>query len=101
MTRSPAPFSTGWLSPVSMASLTLLSPFSTTPSAAILLPGFSKIRSPRCSWLVGISLPLSARMAVSGFSSISFVMAPLVFCTLRASRNLPSMMRVSTTAADS
>ena len=35
------------------------------------------------------------------FSSISFVMAPLVFCTLRASRNLPSMMRVSTTAADS
>ena len=101
MTSLSTAFSTGRLSPVSMASLTLLSPWVTVPSAGTRAPGFTSTTSPTFSWLVGTSRPVSARMAVSGDSCIRAVMAPLVFCIFRLSRNLPRDTRVSTTAADS
>ena len=101
MTSLPAVFSTGKLSPVSMASLTLLSPWVTVPSAGTRAPGFTSTTSPTFSVPVGTSRPESARMAVSGERRMSAVMAPLVFCTFRRSRNFPRDTRVSTTAADS
>ena len=101
MTSLPGAFSTGRLSPVSMASLTLLSPWVTVPSAGTRAPGFTSTTSPTFNWLVGTSRPESARMAVSGESCIRAVMAPLVFCMFRLSRNLPRETRVSTTAEDS
>ena len=84
-----------------MASLTLLSPWVTVPSAGTRAPGFTSTTSPTFSAPVGTSRPVSARMAVSGDSFIRAVMAPLVFCIFRLSRNLPRDTRVSTTAADS
>ena len=101
MTSLPAVFSTGRLSPVSMASLTLLSPFVTTPSSGIRAPGFTSSTSPAFTEAVGTSLPLSARMAVSGARRIRDVMALLVFFIFRLSMNLPRETSVSTTAADS
>ena len=89
------------LSPVSMASLTLLSPWVTVPSAGMRAPGFTSTRSPVLSWLVGISRPESARMAVSGASRIRAVMALFVFFMFRLSMNFPSDTSVSTTAEDS
>ena len=84
-----------------MASLTLLSPFVTTPSTGTRWPGFTNTVSPVFRLSVGTSRPESARMAVSGASRIRAVMAPFVFCIFRLSRNLPRDTRVSTTAADS
>ena len=101
MTSLHSVFSTGRLSPVSMASLTLLSPFVTTPSSGIRAPGFTSSTSPAFTDAVGTSLPLSARRAVSGASRMRAVIALLVFRILRLPMNLPSDTSVSTTAEDS
>ena len=101
MTSLPSAFSTGRLSPVSMASLTLLSPFTTTPSSGIRAPGFTSSTSPALTEDGGTSLPLSARRAVSGVSRMRAVMALLVFFMFRLSMNFPSDTSVSTTAEDS
>ena len=101
MTSLPTHFSTGRLSPVSMASLTLLSPSVTTPSTGTRWPGFTSTMSPVFRLSVGTSRPESDRMAVSGARRIRAVIAPFVFCMFRLSRNLPRDTRVSTTAADS
>ena len=101
ITSLPSAFSTGRLSPVSMASLTLLSPFVTTPSSGIRAPGFTSSTSPAFTEAVGTSRPLSASRAVSGASRIRAVMALLVFFMFRLSMNFPRDTSVSTTAADS
>ena len=77
----PAAFSTGILSPVSIASLTLPSPFVTIPSRGIFAPDFTRTKSPTLMVSVGTSHCLSSRIsiAVSGVSSISFVIALFVF----------------------
>ena len=55
MTAVPFPFSTGLLSPVSIASLTLVCPSTITPSVGIFSPGFTRTRSPRISLVTGTS----------------------------------------------
>ena len=49
ITLSSTRLATGRLSPVSMASLTSLSPDKTVPSTGITSPGFTTIISPRCN----------------------------------------------------
>src|SRR5712692_5643123 len=53
ITASPSPRSTGWLSPVSSAWLTVVRPSTTTPSVGIRSPGFTITLSPRVSVLTG------------------------------------------------
>ena len=103
VTLSPMVFSTGRLSPVSMDSSTLLDPSTRTPSTGKLSPGRTTTSSPTKTWLASISTsrPLRITRAFLGESAISFWIASEVLPVARASMNLPSVMSVSTTAADS
>ena len=100
ITLLPVLFSTGMLSPVSMASFTLLIPSVTTPSSGTLAPGFTIIVSPTATSPVGTvsSLPSLKTTAVSGESSISFLIADSVFFWLLSSNCLPRDTSVITTA---
>ncbi len=102
-TLSPAPFSTGTLSPVMAASSTLELPSSTVPSTGIRLPGFTRNTSPSRSSSVGTSTscPSTSSTAVFGDRSISFVIASLVFPLERPSRYFPTVIRVRIIPADS
>ena len=55
ITSAPLPFSTGLLSPVSMASFTDVWPSMTTPSVGIFSPGFTSTRTPRRSSVTDMS----------------------------------------------
>ena len=67
-TSSPAFLSTGTLSPVSAASLTALSPSSTTPSVGMLSPGRTTKTSPTLTCSIGttLSMPYAQSVAVLG-----------------------------------
>ena len=88
MTASPGPFSTGMLSPVSIASSTAERPATTTPSTGTLSPGRTRSRSPAATWSSGTSpsSPSRTTRAVFGASPRSFLMAALVCPLARASR---------------
>jgi len=103
VTLSPMVFSTGRLSPVSMDSSTVVDPFTSTPSTGKLSPGRTTTSSPTNTWLASISTscPLRMTRALLGESAISFWIASEVLPVARASMNLPNVMSVNTTAADS
>ena len=104
VTSLPGALSTGRLSPVSMDSSTPPSPSSTSPSSGTRSPGRTSTTSPGRRISVGTSVrlpPSPFSRAVSGVSSMSFLMAPVVLCLLEASMCFPSETSVTTTAADS
>ena len=103
VTRLPSVFSIGRLSPVSIDSSALLSPFIILPSSGMLSPGFTITVSPTATSFVGtvISLPSRSTRAVSGDKRISFSTADAVLRLLCSSSCLPRATRVITTATDS
>ena len=84
-------------------SSTELSPLITTQSVGIFAPGFiitiSSILSSEV--LTVISVSFSKTTAVSGDKDISFLIVSFVFSLFLFSKNFPSIIKVSTTAADS
>ena len=88
---SPGPLSTGFDSPVIMASLTLLRPSTTSPSMGTFSPGRTSKRSPTCTSEVGTSFtpPSTMRLAVGGISLTSSCSAPAVPRTARISSQWP------------
>ena len=103
VTRSPASLSTGKLSPVRADSSTADVPLKMTPSMGMPLPGLTCTISPGRTWDVGISTTAYSRStkATAGARSISCRTASPVFALLRASRNLPTVIRVRIVADDS
>jgi hypothetical protein len=104
MTRSPAPFSTGMDSPVTMDSSTALRPSSTAPSTGTPSPGRTRNRSPTCTSasVISSSSPFSLRRrAVLGARFSSARMAPPVCSRARNSSTCPSSTRTVMTAAAS
>ena len=92
VTRSPAPFSTGTGSPVTIDSSTALRPSRTAPSTGTRSPGRTRRRSPTPTRSSGTSSsrPSSRRTrAVAGASPSSARMAPLVRLRARSSRTWP------------
>jgi len=94
MTPSPGRFSTGFDSPVSIASLTLVAPSITTPSTGTFSPGRTRTRSPGVSRSTGTSSvpPSLTRCASDGMtltSSSSALDAPR---TERISTQCPRSM---------
>ena len=73
------------------------------PSAGILPPGLIMTRSPdtRSSTGISPSIPILSTMAVFGVRSISFFIASEVLPLALDSRNLPKVINVSITPADS
>ncbi len=104
ITRSPAAFSTGIGSPVTIDSSTALEPSSTTPSTGTFSPGRTRSRSPARTWSRGTSssLPSSpTRRAVLGARPSSARMAAPVRLRALSSSTCPSSTRVVITAAAS
>jgi len=99
-TRSPACLPTGMLSPVSIASLTLDWPSTTSPSTGTFSPGRTRKTSPGISAPTGSSIhsPSRSTRAVFGCSRISASMASDVRALARASSSLPSSTSVITAA---
>jgi len=102
-TLSPAFFSTGMLSPVSIDSSIDELPNMIVPSTGIDCPGLTIIISPFNTSSTGISLsiPFLSTNAVFGDKSISFLMASEVLPFALASKYLPNVIKAKTTAADS
>jgi len=103
ITSSPAPLDTGFDSPVSRDSLTLLVPSTTSPSAGTFSPGFTTSRSPTSSASSGTSSiePSSLRRCASaGISSASFSSAREALITDRISIQWPTSI-MSTSVASS
>jgi hypothetical protein len=102
-TLSPAAFSTGTLSPVSIDSSTADWPLSTFPSTGIFSPGRTSTRSPTTTDSIGTSCSVPSRMtrAVLACIPMSRLMAALVRPVARASKYLPSRIRTMMTAAAS
>ena len=97
ITRSPAPFSTGIDSPVSIDSSTALSPERISPSTGMRSPGRTSSTSPGTTWPTGTSISAFAAdhaRTVGGCSSTSARNAVDVRRFARASSTLP----VSTSA---
>jgi hypothetical protein len=104
VTGSPAVFSTGMGSPVSMASSTELRPSTTTPSTGTLSPGRTRRRSPgfTCSSGTSCSRPSGpTRRAVGGARPSRALIALLVRPRARSSSTWPSRTSVVMTAAAS
>ena len=101
--RSPGTLSTGMLSPVIADSSTAAAPSVSTPSAGMACPDLTTAISPLSSSSIGIatSAPSRSTTAVRGARSIRRVMASDVRRLARASKNLPSVMRVRIIPADS
>ena len=101
VTGSPAFFSTGMLSPVSMDSSTEVYPSTTSPSTGTFPPGLTRTRSPTSTSAIGISVsaPSWITSAVFGARPMSFLMACEVLPLDTVSRVLPSRMRAMMTAA--
>jgi hypothetical protein len=107
ITSSPGPLSTGRLSPVTRLSSTADCPLSTTPSTGIFSPGRTMTTSLTSTWSMGSSIslwPVSDRRttrAVLACKESSLRIASPAWVLARASRYLPTMIRVMITAADS
>ena len=103
VTLSPACFSTGIGSPVMADSSTLVVPESTTPSAGMRSPGRTMTSSPATSSSAGMtcSTPPRTTHACFGARSMSFSSALLVCPFARASRYLPTVIKVTIMPADS
>ena len=104
MTLSPAAFSTGIGSPVSMASSTELDPSTTVPSTGTFSPGRIRSRSPGRTRSRGTSssLPSSlSLLAVLGARPNRALIAALVCPRAFSSRTCPRSTRVTITAAAS
>ena len=103
LTLSPAPLSTGRLSPVSAASSTALSPAMTSPSTGMLSPGFTIKVSPFTTSSASIvtSTPSRSTCALFGARSIRLLTAFVVFPLLYASSIFPTVIKVRIIAADS
>ena len=104
ISRSPAVFSTGMGSPVTMDSSTELLPSSTAPSTGIFSPGRTRRVSPglTCSRGISSSVPLSRTMrAVLGASPNNILMAALVRLRARSSSTCPNNTSAVMTAAAS
>src|SRR5512143_1261984 len=102
-TGSPGRFGTGWLSPVSIDSLTADSPLSTRPSTGTVAPARTMNTSPACTCESGTSLtsPSRSRSTVGGCSESRWRIAFAVRAFARPSSSLPSSTSVMTTAAAS
>ncbi len=103
LTSAPEDLKVGTGSPVSMLSLTQLSPSRTVPSTEIRSPGRTWITSPSTMFSIAIStgsLPRTT-VAVAGRSAIKRVIALPVRPFARASIHRPARMRVMITAAAS
>ncbi len=104
ITPSPAPFSTGIGSPVTIDSSTALAPSSTTPSTGTFSPGRTRRRSPARTFSSGTSSspPSSpSRRAVGGARSSRARIAAPVRSRARSSSTWPSRTRAVITAAAS
>ena len=102
-TGSPAPLSTGMLSPVRADSFTALVPSTTTPSTGMVSPGRTTKRASFSTWSMGTvtSFPSRRRVAVLGASCMRPLRASVVFPLEWASRSFPTVIRVRIMAADS
>ena len=100
-TRLPGCFAAGTDSPVRIASLMFVLPSSTTPSSGIRSPGRTLICSPTSTSLLRTinSVPLCTTRAVSGWRSISFLMALEVRTFAVASMYRPAVTRTSVVVA--
>ena len=103
VTCEPTVFSTGIGSPVMALSSTDAAPSTTMPSTGMDSPARTMTRSPTRTCSVGMvcSTPSRTTVAVLGARSMSAVMAPVVRPLARASKNLPSVMRVRIMPAES
>ena len=103
MTSSPACFTAGMGSPVSMLSSTALEPSTRTPSTGTLSPGRTRRRSPGTTIArsTSSSTPFAMRRAVVAWSPTRRRMAPVVRPLALASIHLPSRMRPRITVAES
>ena len=104
MSRSPAVFSTGMGSPVTIDSSTALLPSTTAPSTGTFSPGRTRSRSPTCTSSSGTSPsdPSScSRRAVFGARPSRDLMALDVWLRARSSSTCPSSTSVMMTAAAS
>ncbi len=103
-TWSPAVFSTGIGSPVSIDSSTALRPSRTAPSTGTFSPGRTRRRSPSATSASGTSRsapPASTRRASGGARSSKARSAPEVRLLARSSSTCPRRTRVVITAAGS
>ncbi len=103
MTAEPGSLCTGRLSPVTIDSSTSLSPSSTTPSAAIFVPGRTSNRSPTTTSSVGISTasPSRTTRAAAGARSSSARIASLAPPRARISNQWPNRTKAAKTVAAS
>ncbi len=103
VTCDPIAFSTGTDSPVMADSSTNAVPSTTTPSTGIDSPARTTTRSPTCTCSVGTvtSAPSRTTVAVLGARSMRAVIASVVRPLARASKYLPSVMRVRIMPAES
>ena len=104
VTVSPATFSTGTGSPVSIDSSTALLPSMTVPSIGTLSPGRTRSTSPTftdASGTVSVLPPGPTRRAVFGARSRRARMAPPVRSRARSSSTCPSSTSATITAAAS
>jgi hypothetical protein len=103
-TRSPACFSTGMGSPLTIDSSTALAPSRTMPSTGTFSPGRTRSRSPTATTSRGTSSsdPSSLTLrAVFGARPRSFLMAALVAPRALSSSTCPRRIKVTMTAAAS
>ncbi len=103
VTSEPGCLWTGRLSPVTIDSSTSDSPFSTTPSTAIVEPGRTTSRSPVTTSAVRTSIGPPSRMtvAVSGASSSRVWIASLAPLRARISNQCPRSTKAARSAAAS
>ncbi len=104
ITLSPAVFSTGIGSPVSIDSSTLERPSMTTPSTGTVSPGRTRSRSPTCTCVNGMSssVPSAAiRRAVFGARRSSALIAADVLERALSSSSCPSKVSETMMAAAS
>ena len=100
VTASPAAFTTGSVSPVSMDSSTSVAPSTTTPSTGIFSPGRTSTVSPATTWANGTSRssPPRTTRAVGGVRFMSDSMAWFVAPLARLSSILPNSTKVMSMA---
>ena len=100
VTASPAAFTTGSVSPVSMDSSASVAPSTTTPSTGIFSPGRTRTVSPATTWANGTSRssPPRTTRAVGGVRFMSDSMAWFVAPLARLSSILPNSTKVTSMA---
>ena len=98
-TFAPADLAAGTGSPFSVLSSTYDEPSVTVPSAAILSPGRTSTMSPALTSETGIStdFPSTITVTVSGWSPMSFLIAPDVLAFARSSISLPARIKAMIT----